>query len=98
MVPLLRNPSRKWKRAAFNIWANSVSMRTDRYRLTRYNKAMPKGSRDQLPSTQRYELYDYKTDPAGNENIAVDPGNKDVLDKLVAQMDAGWQAARPNIK
>ena len=59
---------------------------------------MPKGSRDQLPSTERYELYDYEADPVGNENIAVDPRNKDLLRKLVAQMDAGWKAARPNIK
>ena len=98
MVPLLRDPSRKWKKAAFNIWIGSLSMRTERYRLTRYDKAAPKGSRTQLPSTGRYELYDYKTDPAGKENLAVDPKNRELLNKLVAQMNAGWKAARPNIE
>ena len=93
MLPLLRDPSRKWKKAAFNIWIGSLSMRTDRYRLTRYNKAMGKGSRNQLPSTGRYELYDYQADPAGGENLAVDPKNKELLDRLIAQMNAGWKAA-----
>lgn len=44
MGPLLRNPSRKWKDAAFSIWRGSTSMRTDRYRLTRYEKPAPEGS------------------------------------------------------
>ena len=93
MVPLLRDPRREWKTAAFNIWQGSMSMRTDRYRLTRYNKPAPKGNRNQLPSTGRYELYDYKTVPAGNKNIAVDPKNRELLNKLIAQMNAGWKAA-----
>ena len=70
-------------------------MRTDRYRLTVYNEAKPKGNTYQLPSEGRYELYDYKTDPAGNDNIAVDPKNKELLNKLIAQMEGGYQAARP---
>ena len=88
MVPLLRDLSRAWKNAAFNIWAGSTSMRTARYRLTRYHNAVPKGNRYQLPGSGRYELYDYQADPAGNENLAVDPGNRELLDKLIAQMDA----------
>jgi arylsulfatase A-like enzyme len=96
MMPLLKDPSRKWKKAAFNIWGGARSMRTERYRLTRYGKPMPKGGRYQLPGTGVYELYDYKTDPQGNVNIAADPKNKALLDKLIAQMDAGWKAARPD--
>ena len=96
MVPLLKDPSRKWKKAAFNIWIGSLSMRTDRYRLTRYNKAAPKGSRTQLPGKGRYELYDYATDPAGGENLALDPKHKKLLNELIAQMNAGWKAARAN--
>jgi len=96
MVPLLKDPSRKWKKAAFNVWIGSRSMRTQRYRLTRYDKPAPKGSIWQLPGTGRYELYDYKTDPDGNVNIATDPKNKALLDELIAMMDAGWKAARPD--
>ncbi len=98
MLPLLRDPSRRWKKAAFNIWRGSTSMRTARYRLTRYNKAMPKGSRYQLPTTGRYELYDYAADPAGDKNLAVDPRHKKLLTRLIAQMDAGWKAARPDMQ
>ncbi len=98
MMPLLGNPSRPWKTAAFNIWGGARSMRTDRYRLTVYNKAIPKGNTYQLPGQGRYELYDYQTDPAGNVNIAVYPKNKELLDTLIARMDAGWKAARPDNK
>jgi len=96
MMPLLKDPTREWKKAVFNIWNGSQSMRTARYRLTSYNKPMPKGSIYQLPGTGRYELYDYETDPAGNVNIAAEPKNKALLDELIAMMDAGWKAARPD--
>jgi len=98
MVPLLANPSYPWKTAAFNIWGGARSMRTDRYRLTAYDKAMPNGNTYQLPGQGRYELYDYQSDPAGNENLAVDPENRELLDKLIEQMKAGWRAARPSVK
>jgi arylsulfatase A-like enzyme len=96
MMPLLKNPSREWKKAAFNIWGGAKSMRTERYRLTRYGKPMPKGGRYQLPGTGVYELYDYQTDPQGNENIAADPKNQALLGRLMIQMDGGWKAARPD--
>jgi hypothetical protein len=96
MMPLLKDPTREWKKAVFNIWNGSRSMRTARYRFTKYHKPMPKGSIYQLPGTGRYELYDYETDPAGNVNIAADPKNKALLDELIAMMDAGWKAARPD--
>jgi iduronate 2-sulfatase len=96
LTPLLKTPARKWKQAAFNIWFGSQSMRTKRYRLTRYDKPMPSGGIYQLPGTSRYELYDYETDPGGNVNIANDPEKKAVLEKLMELMDAGWKAARPD--
>ncbi len=96
MLPLLKDPSCQWKQAAFQIWGGALSMRTDRYRLTRYDTAAPKGNRYQLPSADRYEIYDYETDPSGDVNIAVEPKNKALLDKLVAQMDAGWKGIRPD--
>jgi arylsulfatase A-like enzyme len=96
MVPLLREPKRRWKSAAFAVWQGSLTMRTDRYRLTRYDKAMPGGSKTQLPSKGRYELYDYAATPPAAENLAVNPKNKSLLNELIAQMNAGWKAARPN--
>ena len=96
MMPLLKHPSRKWKKAAFNIWGDARSMRTERYRLTVYNKPMPKGGRFQLPGNGRHEIYDYETDPEGNVNIAVYPENKPLFGKLNEMMDAGWRSARPD--
>ena len=95
MVPLLKDPTRKWKTAAFSIWVGSQSMRTERYRLTVFKKAMPKGSLLQLPTTGRHELYDYKTDPAGNTNIATNPKNKALLNRLLVRLKAGPKGARP---
>ena len=68
-------------------------MRTERYRPTRYDKASAKGSTYQLPSKGRYELYDYAADPGENVNIAADPKHRELLEKLIAQMDSGWKAA-----
>ncbi len=96
MMPLLRDPSRKWKKAAFNVWGGARSMRTERYRLTAYDAPMPSGSDFQLPGSGRYELYDYETDPDGNANIATQPETQALLRDLLARMDAGWQAARPD--
>lgn len=61
MVPLLRNPkNRKWEDWAFSYYKNGISLRTKRYRLTKY-------FRDQQPVV---ELYDHKKDPYENINIA----------------------------
>ena len=95
MMPLLKDPSRQWKKAAFNIWGGARSMRTARYRLTVYGKPMPQGGRFQLPGNGRYEIYDYEADPDGNVNIATESKNKALLKELITQMNAGWQAARP---
>ena len=70
-------------------------MRTARYRLTRYDEPAAKGTPVQLPSTGRYELYDYEADPAAEQNLAADSKNKDLLEKLISQMEVGWRAARP---
>ncbi len=59
-------------------------------------KAMPGGSKTQLPSKGRYELYDYAVTPPAAENLAVNPKNKSLLNELIAQMNAGWKAAGPN--
>jgi len=96
MMPLLKDPKRTWKKAAFNIWTGSRSMRTNRYRLTVYDKPSKTGNRYQLPNTGKYEIYDYQADPAGEENIAVKPENKQLLKTLLAMMDAGWKGARPD--
>jgi arylsulfatase A-like enzyme len=95
-LPLLAHPTRAWKTAAFSQYPRGVrgigrvmgySMRTDRYRLTEWS-APGKEFRE-------YELYDHRTDPAENTNLAAKPENADLIRQLAAQLHAGWKAAQP---
>jgi arylsulfatase A-like enzyme len=95
-APLVDDPSRSWKRAAFSQYPRAVrgagqamghSMRTSRYRYTEWT----------VPGKdfRAVELYDYETDPLGNVNVAANPKNTPLLKQLSAQLQAGWRAARP---
>ncbi len=94
-VPLIEDPTREWKSAAFSQYPRTVrgvgrsmgySMRTDRYRFTRW--AIPE--KDFL----EYELYDHEVDPKENVNVAGLAENAALVAELSAQMDAGWQHGR----
>jgi len=90
-APLLDSPERVWKEAAFSQYPRGrqvmgYSMRTGRYRLTRWLK--PDGSEVAV------ELYDHHNDPQENENIASGPRNASVVEELTIQMQAGWKAVR----
>ena len=92
LVPVMDNPKRSWKKAAFSQYPRpgnvmGYSMRTDRYRYTEWQK------KDSDPVG--IELYDYQTDPLGNVNIAGLPENKELVAKLSRQLEDGWKAARP---
>lgn len=58
------------------------SMRTDRYRLTLWQK------RDASHETVAVELYDHATDPDENVNVAADPANAAIVESLTAQLEA----------
>jgi len=92
MVPLLADPNRKWKSAAFSQYPRGrimgYSMRTDRYRFTRWQDR-------RTGKAVAIELYDHRTDPAENVNVAAKPGNAELVKRLSAQLTAGWKAARP---
>jgi len=87
LVPLLKNPSRPWKKAAFtqlkyeNITGRSI--RTPRYRYIRWEG---EGGGE--------ELYDHQKDPGEFTNMAVKPEAKTVLEQHRRILDAGWKAAR----
>lgn len=59
-VPLLKNAGTNWNNVAYSYYRNGISMRTDRYRLTKY-------FRKEEPAT---ELYDHQSDPYENKNVA----------------------------
>lgn len=61
MVPLLTNArTRTWKDACWAYYNHGMTLRTPRYRLTKY-------FRDQQPVI---ELFDHETDPWENKNVA----------------------------
>ncbi|HEV57635.1 MAG TPA: DUF229 domain-containing protein [Phycisphaerales bacterium] len=87
-VPLLRDPNRPWKTAAFSRYFAGDSVRTDRYRYTQW---LDKDSR-------RYArmLYDHFEDPGENVNIAEDPANASIVARLSALIDQGYRAGLPD--
>lgn len=95
--PLLQEPQRPWKTAAFSQYPRKVgqqnlmgyTLRTDRYRFTRWVH------RSDQAKVEAMELYDHQTDPQENTNVANDPKNQALVEKLTAQWLAGWQGAIP---
>ena len=95
--PLLANPDRPWKTAAFSQYPRKsgkkdlmgYTMRTDRYRYTKWV------DRKNHSKVDAVELYDRQTDPQENTNIANQPANKEIVAKLDEQWQAGWKAAIP---
>ena len=87
LVPLLKNPSRKWKKAAFtqvkyeDITGHSI--RTDRYRYIRWEGA---GGGE--------ELYDHDKDPREFTNLAKIASPPKALQEHRRILDAGWKAAK----
>jgi iduronate 2-sulfatase len=100
LQPLLDNPTRPWKSAAFSQYPRSAgksgagalmgySMRTDRHRFTVWV------GRSDHTKIDAIELYDHQTDPQENTNIAKDPAHAALVEQLMAQWRRGWQGALP---
>jgi len=86
-VPLLEDPDREWKTAAFSRYQAGDSVRTDRYRYTRWLDRQ----------NRRYArmLYDHVEDPGENVNIAEDPANAGVVARLEGLIREGYKAGLP---
>jgi arylsulfatase A-like enzyme len=77
LKPLLNNPLAQWANFSFSYFMNGISLRTERYRLTKYfRKAEP-----------TIELYDHQTDPNETKNIAAE--NPDVVQNLLPVLEKG---------
>jgi len=95
--PVLDDPRRGWKRAAFSQFPRVVdgralmgyTMRTDRHRLTVW------ADRGDSANVKAIELYDHALDPQENVNIASLPANAALVERLLAQRREGWRAALP---
>jgi iduronate 2-sulfatase len=94
-VPLLEDANRDWKTAAFSQYPRrggdvmGTTMRTDRYRYTEWRDT-------ETDEVLARELYDHQEDPQENVNLAVQADYASMIDELAAQMEKGWQGAKPN--
>lgn len=95
-VPLLDDPNRLWKRAAFSQYPREIpgvgagmgySIRTRRFRYTEWRAA-------DSPYTSS-ELYDYQEDPLETRNIASRPENVSLVNGLQGMLREGWRASLP---
>lgn len=98
MLPLLGDPERRWKNAAFSQFprpypaspdwtAMGYTMRTERYRYTEWFR------RDNTLLAR--ELYDYEIAPTETVNLAGRVEHGDLVQRLSKQLHAGWRAALP---
>ena len=81
MLPVIEQPTRPWKTAAFSQRNHGSTIRTDQYRYTEFQR--------------QQELYDYSLDPHSDYNIAHLPENAELVAYLREQLRAGWQEALP---
>ena len=94
MVPLLENPRRAWKKAAFSQYPRpknimGYSMRTDQFRYTEWQ--------DKKNGEVKFrELYDLRNDPLCKESIVDKAGSEKLVAELHEMMKAGWRNARPD--
>ena len=87
LVPLLKNPEDKWKPFAISRYRNGDSVRTDQFRYTRYST--PNGK------TLGQMLYDYKSDPVENTNVANIANQSDQAGKLAKLLQTNMGKPSP---
>ncbi len=90
-VPLLRRPEQSWKKAAFTVCSIAGyvgrSVRTKRWRYALW--------KSRRTNRQELELYDLRTDPWEQNNLANNPDYAGEVEKMAAMLKAGWSGARP---
>jgi len=97
--PLLSQPDRPWKSAAFSQYPRNgsserlmgYSMRTEQHRLTVWVNRQSPGE------IKAIELYDHATDPQENENLAGRPEVRELQETLLSAWRRGWKAAGPDL-
>lgn len=77
LVPLLKGDTANWDNVSYGYFRNGITLRTERYRLTRY-------FRNEMPAV---ELYDHLTDPDESINIAAE--HPEVVERLFPLWEKG---------
>lgn len=78
LTDLMKNPNDKnWRNTAYSYYRKGISVRTPRYRLTKY-------FRKQQPVI---ELYDHQEDPFESKNIAAE--NPNIVERLMPVLEKG---------
>ena len=90
MIPLVENPARPWKKAAFSQYPRGkvmgYTMRTERFRYTEWQDRKTK-------EAIARELYDHEKDPDENVNAVEEPQYAKDVERLAAMLKQGWRAA-----
>jgi iduronate 2-sulfatase len=100
MVPLLDNPNRSWKKAAFtqfprpayykkNFDVMGYGIRTERFHYIEWVDAKKK-------QPVAIELYDHQADPYEQMNLAEKSKLQPVVKELSHRLKKGWKAALPD--
>jgi len=93
LVPVLQDPTAAVKPAVVSKYRDGVSLRTDRYVYTEFQ-------RRQNGETYARMLFDLKEDPLETNNLAEDPAMADTVAELREQLYASWgdnfEARPPN--
>jgi len=109
LVPLLSNPDKAWKKAAFSQFLlgrfgppetrqeerMGYTMRTDRYRYVEWY-AWDKELKARGDLLDR-ELFDHASDPDENLNLAQDSSYTQTIKDLSKQLNQGWKYALPEL-
>jgi hypothetical protein len=77
LKPIIQKKSSFIRQNALTRWKNGYSLKTDRFRLTKWN----------MKGDFQYELYDHKYDNEELENLALNSTYKVVLDSLIKTID-----------
>lgn len=77
LVGLMNKQESSQKEVAYSYFRNGISLRTDRYRLTKYFR----------PEEPTIELFDYLTDP--HETINIASNNMNIVNELMPLLEAG---------
>lgn len=89
------NPAIPWKKGAISQQPRGliadregISLRTERYRYTEWINSF-------TGEIMARELFDYQQDPTESVNLATNPENAGLLEKLSTQLNAGWKSMLP---